>query len=178
MDPHERLSALEPSCSRAEALALYDDLPGVRAATLLGRWRGRELATGHPMEGALEASGWWGKQFDGPDEVHPLLFTRPDGGLFAVDPRRVPLGLAGRVPPRVVAGGRRLLRLLEPGLRTTRHRARLRDVEHRGVVSAAIVYDHLPIIDHLRAVDSDTLLGMMDLRSSPEPYFFVLRRDA
>jgi hypothetical protein len=174
----ERLAQLEPACSRAEALAFYDSLPGVPAASLAGRWRGRELATGHPMDGLLEASGWYGKQFDGVDRVHPLLFTRPDGGVFAVDPRRVPLGLAGHVPAGVVERGRRLLGLLEPALRTAEHRARLRDIEHRGTVSAAMVYDHLPIIDHFRAVDADTLLGLMDLRSTPEPYFFVLVRDA
>lgn len=59
---------------------------------------------------------------------------------------------------------------------TRKPRARLRDVEHRGVVSAAMVYDHLPIIDHFRAVDDDTLLGVMDMRGAP-PYFFILSRD-
>jgi hypothetical protein len=174
----ERLARLEPACDLAEALALFDDLPAVPTSELRGRWRGRELRTGHPLDGLLEASGWYGKQFDGVDRVHPLLFARPDGGVFAVDPRRVPLGLAGHVPAGVVERGRRLLGLLEPALRTAEHRARLRDIEHRGTVSAAMVYDHLPIIDHFRAVDADILLGLMDLRSTPEPYFFVLVRDA
>jgi len=49
-------------------------------------------------------------------------------------------------------------------------------VEHRGVVTAAMVYDHLPIIDVFRLVDAGTLLGVMDLRGLP-PYVFVLTRD-
>ncbi len=65
---------------------------------------------------------------------------------------------------------------LKPAIRTKKHRARLRAVEHRGVVTAAMVYDHLPIIDVFRRVDADTLLGVMDLRGA-EPYFFILQRD-
>jgi hypothetical protein len=39
------------------------------------------------------------------------------------------------------------------------------------------VYDHLPIIDVFRRVDDDTVLGLMDYRNFPEPYFFVLVRE-
>ncbi|WP_067434531.1 DUF4334 domain-containing protein [Nocardioides jensenii] len=177
MSASTRLASLEPVCPVAAALALYDDLPPVRAAEISGRWHGRELGTGHPMDGLLAASGWYGKQFDGPDAVHPLLFRAPDGDVFAVDPRRIPLGLAPRLPAPVVARGRRVMSLLKPALTTTKHRARLRELDHRGVVSAAMVYDHLPIIDVFRRVDDDTLLGLMDFRDIPQPYFFVLVRD-
>lgn len=97
--------------------------------------------------------------------------------MFAVDPRRIPLGLVDKVPPALVERGSRALGVLKPALRTTHHRARLREVRHRGVVTAAMVYDHLPIIDHFRRVDDRTVLGMMDLRGVPQPYFFILRRD-
>jgi hypothetical protein len=170
------LARLEPACSTDEALALFDSLPPVRSEEITGRWRGRELRTGHPMDGLLEASGWYGKQFDGVDAVHPLLFRTPGGEIFPVDPRRVPLGLAARVPASAVERGKGLLGVLKPALRTRKPRARLRDLEHRGVVTAAMVYDHLPIIDVFRRVDDDTLLGVMDLRGAP-PYFFVLARD-
>ena len=30
---------------------------------MIGTWHGAEVPTGHPMDGLLEASGWWGKQF-------------------------------------------------------------------------------------------------------------------
>ncbi|MFE3542639.1 DUF4334 domain-containing protein [Nocardia sp. NPDC059177] len=173
----DRLTALEPACARESALELFDSLPPVAPAELTGRWHGRELGTGHRMDGSLEASGWYGKQFDGSEQVHPLLFLDATGEIFAVDPRRVPLGLVGTVPPSLVAKGRGLLRVLKPLLRTRRYRARLREVEHRGVVTTAMVYDHLPIIDVFRRVDENTLLGLMDFRDKPEPYFFILARD-
>ena len=53
----------------------------------------------------------------------------------------------------------------------------LREVTHRGVVTAAMVYDSLPIIDVFRRVDDDVRLGAMDMRGLPFPYLFVLRRD-
>lgn len=39
-----------------------------------------------------------------------------------------------------------------------------------------MVYDDLPIIDMFRRVDARTVLGVMDMRAMPLPYFFVLRR--
>lgn len=171
----DRLAALEPACSLEDALALYDDLPAVASADLLGAWKGRELRTGHPMDGLLEASGWWGKRFDSVGDVHPLLFADGSGEVFPVDPRKVPLGLADKVPAGAVARGRRMMPVLRHVVGTSKPRARLRDVSHRGVVSAAMVYDHLPIIDHFRAVDEATLLGVMDLRGAP-PYVFLLSR--
>ena len=171
------LTQLEPTCTTEEALALYDSLPAIRAEELAGRWAGRELGTGHPMDGLLEASGWYGKQFDSVDEVHPLLFRQADGTIFPVDPRRIPLGLAGRIPAAAVDKSRWMLPVAKPAIRTRKHRARLRNLEHRGVVSAAMIYDPLPIIDSFRRVDDDTLLGVMDLRGVEAPYFFILSRD-
>ncbi|MGV9612534.1 DUF4334 domain-containing protein [Nocardia xishanensis] len=172
------LAALQTGgCTTEQAWALFDRLPGIRVAEVTtGRWRGEELDTGHPLDGVLVASGWYGKQFDGPDSVHPLLFADAAGTVFPVDPRRVPLSLAGKVPLSGVRMLRSMLPVLGPVLRTRNHTARLRDVEFRGVVSAAMVYDHLPIIDHFRRVDAHTLFGVMDLRGMAEPYFFVLRR--
>jgi len=171
-----RLAALEPACTAAEAEAFFDGLPAVRPEELTGRYRGRELGTGHPMDGMLESSGWYGKQFDDVDHVHPLLFRGRGDEIFAVEPRKVPLGIVPKVPAAVVAHSSQAVGLLKPAIRTTKHRARLRAVEHRGVVTAAMVYDHLPIIDFFRRVDDDTLLGVMDLRGSV-PYYFVLTRD-
>src|SRR3954452_8462018 len=153
------LAALEPACTRAEALAFFDGLGPVRAGELTGRWRGRELATGHPMDGRLAASGWYGKQFDDVDRGHPLLFATPGGKVFPVDPRLIPLALVDKVPPALVRRARRALGLAEPVLRSRRHRARLREARDRGVGTAAMVYDALPIIDVFRRVDEDTVLG-------------------
>ena len=173
-----RLAALEPRCHTDEALGFFDELPTVAIEEIIGRWRGRELATGHPWDGLLSASGWYGKQFDGPESAHPLLFRTPKGRLFPLDPGRVPLGLVGHVPVTAVRAGRRLLGGLTPLLQARGTKARLRNVEHRGKVSAAMIYDQVPIIDVFRRVDTDTLLGLMDLRTMRQPYFFVLARDA
>jgi len=172
-----RLAALEPRCTTDQALAFFDALPAVSIDDIRGRWAGRELTTGHPWDGLLTASGWYGKQFDSPDAVHPLLFRTPKGTLFPVDPARIPLRLAGRVPAAAVSAGRRLLLdVSTPLLRARGPKARLRDLQHRGKVGAAMIYDQLPIIDVFRRIDGTTLLGLMDMRALPQPYFFVLTR--
>jgi hypothetical protein len=48
--------------------------------------------------------------------------------------------------------------------------------EFRGVVTATMCYDALPIHDAFRRIDDDTRLGVMDLRGAP-PFVFVLERD-
>ena len=164
-------------CTVERAWEIFYSLPAAPVDEVTtGRWCGEELPTGHPMDGTLSESGWYGNQFDAPDGVHPLLFTDERGTVFAVDPRRVPLSLAGKIPAHWLRPVRNRLRALAPLLRTRKPTARLRDIEYRGVVSAAMVYDHLPIIDHFRRVDDETLLGVMDMRGLSEPYFFVLRR--
>ena len=52
-----------------------------------------------------------------------------------------------------------------------------RMTEYRGVVSATMIYDSLPINDIFRKVDDDTVLGVMDLRFTPQPFFFILLRE-
>ena len=48
---------------------------------------------------------------------------------------------------------------------------------YRGVLTATMCYDALPINDVFRKVDNDTLVGAMDLRGLEMPFMFVLRRD-
>lgn len=175
--PSSRLAKLEPSCTVGEALALFDTLPSVHAEEITGRWAGRELGTGHRLDGALVASGWHGKRFDSLEEAFPLIFSTTGGRTFNGEPRRMPLGLTGRVSLSTLARVRPLLAAFEPALRTRRPRARLRNLEYRGVVTAAMIYDHLPIIDVFRLVDEVTLLGAMDWRDDPQPYFFVLAKE-
>ncbi|HEY0813392.1 MAG TPA: DUF4334 domain-containing protein [Pseudonocardia sp.] len=175
-DAAARLAALEPRCTTEQALAFFDELPTVAPEAIGGRWAGRELDTRHPWNGLLSASGWYGKQFDGPDAVHPLLFRTPKGTLFPLNPAWIPLRLVGRVPPAAVSAARRLLDLARPLLQTHEPKARLRSVEYRGRVSAAMIYDQLPIVDVLRRVDDTTLLGLMDTRATAQPFFFVLNR--
>lgn len=160
-----------------EALEFFDSLPVVSVDEMLGRWRGAGLPSGHRFDGLLAAFGWYGKEFLDPDTVHPLLFINGSGGVVSVDSRHLPIGLMTRTG---LSGGpllRTLFSLALPLVRTTRPRARLRMMEHRGKVSAAMIYDFQPIHDVFRRVDEDTLLGVMDLRGEPQPFFFVLQRD-
>ncbi|MER6913476.1 DUF4334 domain-containing protein [Streptomyces sp. NPDC000594] len=54
-------------------------------------------------------------------------------------------------------------------------------VEFRGVVSAAMVYDRLPVVDHFRRLDDDTLIGAMDggpdILDDGRHLYFSLRRE-
>ncbi|KAH8649846.1 hypothetical protein BX600DRAFT_473688 [Xylariales sp. PMI_506] len=56
--------------------------------------------------------------------------------------------------------------------------ARLRDVQFRGTVSTAMVYDKLPIIDIFKRVNQDTVMGAMDskLLKDEGTYYFYLTR--
>jgi hypothetical protein len=46
------------------------------------------------------------------------------------------------------------------------------------VATAAMLYDRLPIVDVFRRLDATTLLGLMDARGIPQPFFFRLTREA
>jgi hypothetical protein len=162
----------------ADALAFFDGLPAVGTADLVGRWRGSGLPTGSPMDGLLEEFGWYGKQFLDEENAHPLLFRDRAGVPRPVNPALVPLGLVRDRPGLARTPlGRAAFAGLRPVVTTRRPVARLRMVEHRGVLTAGMVYDALPIIDLFRRVGRDTLLGLMDMRGLDRPFFFVLRRD-
>jgi hypothetical protein len=176
-DAERWLAEHRDGVAAADALAFFDSLPTVAPDELIGRWRGSGLPTGSPLDGLLEAYGWYGKQVTGVESVHPLLFSTR-GGPRPVDPAWIPLGLlrdyAGMArfrPLRIAFGG------LRPLLYTNQPKARLRTVHHRGVDTAAMVYDALPIIDVFRQVSPDVLLGAMDMRGLAAPFFFVLSRD-
>jgi hypothetical protein len=162
----------------AEALARFDDGAPVGLDELTGRWRGSGLPTGSRLDGLLEAHGWYGKEVADPETVHPLLFRDRAGRPFPVDPALAPIGLLLRHPGLVrTPAARGAFAVAAPLRRTSRPAARARLVEHRGVLSAALVYDALPIVDVLRRIGEHMLLGLMDLRGLAEPFFFLLERD-
>lgn len=159
---------------RADTLALFDASAPVAPDELTGVWRGAELPTGNMMDGLLEATGWYGKRFTSPEEVDPLLFFGPRGKLVRVNPALMPMG----APPQVfelTKAARRAVRPVVASLRTFRPAARLREVRYCGVVSTAMLYDDLPILDHFRRLNQTTLIGAMDYRKNPDPLFFTLR---
>jgi hypothetical protein len=58
--------------------------------------------------------------------------------------------------------------------------ASLWDIEFRGEVTASMVYDGQPVIDHFKRVDDDTLLGVMNgkgVKHEGRHYYFVLERE-
>jgi GXWXG protein/Domain of unknown function (DUF4334) len=161
----------------ADVLALADRLPGVAVEEMTGRWRGAELPTGSPLDGLLTAHRWWGKEVRDADTVHPLLFPDRAGRPRPIDPAPAPLGLVRRAPGLARSAPARLaFTAVRPLLTTHRPTARLRTVVHRGVPTAALVYDRLPVIDVFRRVTPDLLLGLMDMRGLPGPFAFLLER--
>lgn len=158
------------------ALDRFDALPPVAPADLRGLWRGEGVPSGHPLDGVLERLGWFGKRFDDDERVHPLVF-RAGRGLVSVNPALAPLGLVLRVAPLLrTAPAAAAFGAVRPLVTTRRPRARLREVRYRGVVSAALVYDDLPVIDAFRAAEDGSVLGAMDARGMVQPYLFALRR--
>jgi len=162
------------SASPEDALSIFDGLTAATLDYMLGRWRGFEISTGHRMEGLLQPSGWYGKLFKGKDDVHPLLFYTSDrSGLYAVDPKSIPLTVT--IPKSAPMGF--LMAMTRPFLQTKHPKARMRMVEFRGKVTGTMLYDEKPICDHFAKIDERTMLGVMDLKGVPEPYVFVLERD-
>lgn len=158
------------------ALDRFDALPPVAPFDLRGLWRGEGVPSEHPLDGVLERLGWFGKRFDDDERVHPLVF-RVGRGLVSVNPALVPLGLVPPVAPLLRTAPAAAAFGVVRSLATTRRpRARLREVRYRGVVSAALVYDDLPVIDAFRAEQDGSVLGAMDARGMAQPYLFALRR--
>jgi len=159
-----------------EALARFDALPAVTTREMHGHWRGSGVLTGHDMDGLLETYAWYGKAFESDEAVHPLVFRDRAGQKYAIDPRLIPLSLSRYHALTRHAVSRALFALATPLLRTRQPRARLRAITYRGVTTAAMVYDHLPIIDCFRRIDHRTMFGLMDMRGAA-PFFFQLERD-
>jgi hypothetical protein len=162
-----------------EALALFDSLGTLETADLRGPWIGAEFPTGHPLDGVLAAWHWHGKRFDGDEDVHPLVMRSRRGGLWHLDPRwaNLALPLLVRWPWLKSPAAGRLAWPVLPLLATRASRARLRMLEHRGRLTAAMLYDDLPAHDVFRRVDAGTVLGAMDWKGLASPLFFVLRRE-
>ena len=158
------------------ALQLFDALEPVNLDFMLGRWQGSGLHTDHPMDGLLEMSNWYGKEFVDPENVHPLLFLDSQERIFKVAPNATMMNWILKFPIPKNNSLKPLLMLTNSLLKTEKSQARLRSIEYRGKVSATMIYDYLPINDYFRKVDDNTVLGIMDLKNSPQPFFFTLNR--
>lgn len=145
--------AAAPGPAPADLDALWSDLVPVRVEDMLGSWHGGDFATGHPASALLGKIGWHGKRFDSPLEAHPLICRGQDGALYS---------------NTVAAGG---------------GGASLWDIGFRGEVTATMVYDAMAVFDHFKAVDAQTVMGIMNGKLEPvfgtaDPYYFWLEREA
>lgn len=154
-DTRTRFEALRDAdrADPAELDDLWADLATVEVEDILGPWRGGDFSTGHVASRVLEKVGWHGKRFDGPLAAVPLVCRGEDGELYS----------------NTEAGGG--------------GEASLWPVAFRGEVTATMVYDRLPVLDHFKRVDDDTLMGIMNGKLDSafgvkDLYYFWLERDA
>jgi len=167
------------SATPEEALEIFDSLEPVDVDFMIGNWKGEGFHTYHPMDGLLEAYHWYGKRFENSEDVHPLLFSKPNGGVASLNPMFMGpfLGLMyrGQLPRSATVV--RLLQFAMPLFTTSKSRARLRNTEYRRKVSATMIYDQLPINDVFRKIDENSVLGVMDMKGRERLFFFILRRE-
>lgn len=178
-DSRETLDTLEnQGAELATALEFFDALPPITVEQMIGNWGGAGIDTGNPLDGLLETMHWHGKRYESADNAHPLVMDGKDG-QFSLNPTFVPMGLAIKFSSLLdkAAVQKAVLPLLQM-LKTRKPAARLRMVEYRGVVSGTMIYDTLPINDHFRLVDDNTLIGAMDLRGMDNPFIFTLHRES
>jgi len=164
----------ERKATANDAISIFSGLEPVTIGFMLGQWKGFEIITGHPIDGLLEPSGWYGKLFENPENAHPLLIhTLNKKRLFAINPRYIPLGI--KIPKNNML--KFFIAILKPILKTKKSKARIRMIEYRGKVTGSMVYDEKGIFDHFAKINENTMLGAMDLKGAANPYFFVLERD-
>jgi hypothetical protein len=151
----ERFDALvaDPSPTTAALAELWADCPTVTVEEMLGAWHGGDFATGHPASALLTTIGWHGKRFDSPLDSHPLICRGEDGELYS--------------NTKYASGGY----------------SSLWSVEFRGESTATMVYDAMPVLDHFKRIDENTVLGIMNGKleaafGTSEYYYFWLEREA
>ncbi|GAA3112568.1 hypothetical protein GCM10017687_26830 [Streptomyces echinatus] len=67
----------------AELDALWEALASVHPGEILGTWRGTPLDTGHSAQRRLRGMRfWYGKRFNSPDDVEPLICRSQQGRLY------------------------------------------------------------------------------------------------
>jgi hypothetical protein len=160
--------------SQTQAFEFFDSLESVTPVELTGKWKGAEIKTGHPMDGLLNASRWYGKNILSEENVHPLLFTGIFGNIFSGNPGLLPLEAFTSAPRTLI---KILFTVVSPFIHTKKARARLRVQEYRGKVTAVMLYDQKPIIDIFARINKNTILGVTDAKwAHSMGYFFTLTR--
>lgn len=146
---------------RLAALRRMDDVP---AEDLDALW-----ADCAPVRAADILGAWAGSDFETDHPVHGMLAASGWHGK-RFDSVKVAHPLICRAEDGSLFSNEELGRGL----------ASLWDIEFRDEVTAAMVYDGQPVIDHFKAVDERTLLGVMNgkgVRHAGRHYYFVLERE-
>jgi hypothetical protein len=73
----------EDNASPADLDDLWATLDTVDASEILGRWKGDEFRTGHPMNGMLAKANWFGKTFNSLSDVQPNMCYGENGELYS-----------------------------------------------------------------------------------------------
>ena len=92
------LDNLRIGTTTQNALEIFDQLAPVGLDFMLGRWTGAEIPTGHPLDGLLAASNWYGKEFIDADNVHPLVLSKQNGRTYKTMPMMLMMRLGMNVP--------------------------------------------------------------------------------
>jgi hypothetical protein len=50
---------------------------------MMGEWKGGAFNNGHPLVGGLTHAGWFGKTFNSPGDVQPLVCLDENGDKFS-----------------------------------------------------------------------------------------------
>ncbi len=173
-----KIEQLENPTTTEKALQLFDSLEPINLDFMKGRWQGSGLYTNHPLDGLLELSSWYGKEFIDLENVHPLLFLDNRENLFKIAPPAISINWIFKIARLKNQALKPLIRMTISLLKTETSQARLRMVEYRGKVSATMIYDYLPINDIFRKIDDNTILGLMNCKNLSQPFFFILKRDS
>jgi hypothetical protein len=162
---------------QADVLARFSQLPAVDPREMIGLWRGRGIPTSHPLDGVLENLDWFGKRFRADMRADALLFTAGERRLVPLNPAYVPLRLALRLSGFGRSrAARNLFSHLKLRFRAEDTVASLKTLSFQGALSAAMVYDKQPIVDHFRKIDADHLMGVMTVEEDDRLYFFELSK--
>jgi len=157
---------------------LYNELSPVSLGFMAGQWHGTDVPCAHPLNGVLKGYRWHGKTFHAPDT----------NGTYRVDPLVMQSCFSNRLFPLFVPPFLLLkYGLFMPGLcflapllspialvPATKHpQGTLQKREYAGKVSAAMVYNTVPIVDSFHKLDENTVLGCMVMESELLSYYYT-----
>jgi len=161
--------------------AFFDQLPPVELEFMVGTWRYANVPSNNRQDYLLEMIDFHGKRFYGADtnyQVDPVICWS-GGKLIRVG--SMPYWLFKRIPETTPSREQPVRRAILhkynqccvlPFSQTKEPHAHNMIVEHRGVCTTAMVYDHMPMVDVFKKVDDNTIMLLYivpETRSGP-PY--------